>query len=271
MRVGDSGWLHAVFIQSVFVKLNQVVGAFDRVGNALGRLVGLVDNLLKRRGIRRAIGGAGSQALLVVDAISGLGSDPFEMDAFGVDVTVCGSQKGLMLPPGLAFISLSPRVWERVNSSRLPKYYFDLRLAREAWKDTDTPFTPGISLVIGLRESLKIILGKGVARFAAEHQNNARELRQAVQKMGLELYTDPACASSAVTTLKVPTGIDGKELLKRIRSQYNIVIAGGQGKELAGKVIRIATMGAVGPAEIKAGLTAIEQVLEEMGWKVAVR
>ena len=223
------------------------------------------------RGIRRAIVNAGSQALLVVDAISGLGSDPFEMDAFGVDVTVCGSQKGLMLPPGLAFISLSSRAWDAAGQSKCAKYYADLKLAKKAWEDTDTPFTPAISLIIGLRESLKIILGKGAARFAAEHQANAKELRQVVQKIGLELYTDPECASSAVTTIKVPAGVDGKDLLKRIRSRHNIVMAGGQGKELAGKVIRIATMGAVGSAEIKMGLMALEQALEEMGWKVAVR
>jgi len=217
------------------------------------------------REIRKAMTGT-SDALLAVDAISGLGSDPFSMDAFGVDVTVCGSQKGLMLPPGLAFIALSDRAWDAVKSSRSPRYYFDLNLARKAWADTDTPFTPGINLVVGLQEALRFILKDGPEKFAARHQANARDLRQAVQKMGLELYTDPSCASSAVTTIKVPQGVDGKELVKRIR-QNGFVVAGGQGKELTGKVIRIATMGAVGPAEIQAGLAAIEKSLEELRQK----
>ncbi|MBI3323599.1 MAG: alanine--glyoxylate aminotransferase family protein [Candidatus Omnitrophica bacterium] len=221
------------------------------------------------RGIREAIRAAGSQALLVVDAISGLGADPFAMDAYGVDVTVCGSQKGLMLPPGLAFVALSPRAWAAVERSKSPRYYFDLRLAREAWKEADTPFTPAISLIVGLAEALRFILGRGLEPFVAGHQQDARELRAAAQRMGLELFTDPACASSAVTAIKVPSGVDGKELVKRIKKR-GFVVAGGQGKELAGKVIRIATLGAVGRPEIRGVLSALEQSLEEMGWKKGV-
>ena len=223
------------------------------------------------RGIRRAMTNAGSQALLVVDAISGLGADSFAMDEMGVDAAVSGSQKGFMLPPGLAFIALSPRAWEAAAKSKTPRYYYDLNLAKKAWAETDTPFTPAISLIVGLRESLKWMLSKGIESFVAGHRANAEKLRADVLKMGLELYADPACASNAVTMIKVPSGVDGKELLKQIRAKHNIVVAGGQGKELAGKVIRIATMGAVGPAEIQAGLTAVEQVLEQMGWKVAVK
>ncbi len=213
--------------------------------------------------IRRAIG---EKPLLVVDAISGLGADPFSMDAFGVDVTVCGSQKGLMLPPGLAFIALSPRAWAAVEKSRSPRYYFNLSLARKAWANTDTPFTPAISLIVGLAESLRFILKEGLDRFRAGHESRAQRVREAVVRMGLELYTDPACASSAVTTIKVPPGMDGKELVKRIK-QRGFVVAGGQGKELAGKVIRIATLGAVGDEEVRQGLAALEAALAELGWE----
>lgn len=212
--------------------------------------------------IRRAIG---EGPLLVVDAISGLGADPFSMDAFGVDAAVCGSQKGLMLPPGLAFIALSQRVWAAVEKSKAPRYYFDLSLARKAWADTDTPFTPAISLIVGLAESLRTILKDGLERFVAGHQARARKVREAVVRMGLELYADPACASSAVTTIKVPEEVDGKELVKRIK-QRGFVVAGGQGKELSGKVIRIATLGAVGDEEIRQGLAALEAALTELGW-----
>jgi len=216
------------------------------------------------KGISRAIANSGSQALLVVDAISGLGADSFAMDEMGVDVAVSGSQKGFMLPPGLAFIALSPRAWEAVSKSKSSRYYYDLNLAKKAWGHTDTPWTPAISLIVGLQEALKIMLAKGIESFTAGHRADAEKLRADVQKMGLELYADPACASNAVTMIKVPAGVDGKELLKQIRAKHNIVIAGGQGKELVGKVIRIATMGAVGPAEIQAGLNAVEKTLAEM-------
>ncbi len=213
------------------------------------------------QGIRRAVG---EKPLLVVDAISGLGADRFAMDADRVDATVCGSQKGLMLPPGLAFIALSPRAWKAVEECKSPRYYYDLRLARKAWEKTDTPFTPAISLILGLVESLKFILSEGLDRFIQEHQARSERVRKAISAMGLELFTDPACASQAVTTVKVPVGIDGNELVKRIQQRHGIWIAGGQGKELEGKVIRIATMGAVGDKELEAGLKALEVELKEM-------
>ena len=217
------------------------------------------------RGLKQAM--ASSGALLVVDAISGLGSEPFSMDSFGVDVTVCGSQKGLMLPPGLSFIALSVKAWEAASQSKSPKYYFNLNLAREAWSDHDTPFTPGISLIVGLAHALRRIQAEGLDRIVARHQAQAQAICQAVKALGLELYTDSACASNAVTAVKVPSGIDGKDLLKRLRQSHGIILAGGQGKELAGKIFRIASMGAIDRQEIQLGLTALEKVLNEMGWK----
>ena len=216
------------------------------------------------RGIRRAMGG--SEALLAVDTISGLAAEPFAMDEWGVDITVSGSQKGLMLPPGLAFIAFSPRALAAANSSRIPKYYFSLKSAQQAWEETDTPFTPAISLIIGLAESLKKIQSIGLDRLIAAHKSQTQAIRNALTALGLELYTDPACASNAVTAAYVPPGINGKELLKKLRDQHGVILAGGQG-ELAGKIIRVASMGAIGPSEIKAGLQALEQVLTEMGWK----
>lgn len=220
------------------------------------------------KGIKQAIQNAGSAALLVVDAISGLGADTFAMDEMGVDAAVSGSQKGFMLPPGLAFVALSPRAWEAVAKSKATRYYFNLNAAKKAWADTDTPWTPAISLIVGLKESLKIMLAEGIEKFTAKHRADAEWLRAAAKKLGLELYADPACASNAVTMLNVPAGVDGKELLKIVRAKHGIVIAGGQGKELAGKVIRLATMGAVTQKELQAGLNAVEEALEELGWKV---
>ncbi len=218
------------------------------------------------QGIREAMGN--SQALLVVDAISGLLAEPFAMDSFGVDVTVCGSQKGFMLPPGLAFIALSQRAWEAARGARSPRYYFNLLMAREAWeKNTDTPFTPGISLLVGLAASLaKIKAMGGVDQMVARHQAQAKCLRQGLKALGLTLYPDDACAAAAVTAVKVPDGVNSKELIGKIKKQ-GIVVAGGQGKELAGKIIRIASMGAVGPAEIDRVLEAVKVALAELGWR----
>ena len=216
------------------------------------------------QGIRKTIGQSG--ALLVVDTISGLCAEPFAMDEWGVDVTVCGSQKGLMLPPGLAFIAFSARALEAAHSSKILKYYFSLKLVQEAWEQTDTPFTPAISLIIGLAESLKRIQSIGLDRLIATHKTQTQAIRNALTALGLELYTDPACASNAVTAARVPSGINGKDLLKKLRDQYGVILAGGQG-ELSGKIIRVASMGAIGPTEIRAGLTALEQVLDQMGWK----
>ena len=218
------------------------------------------------RGLRRAMGN--SEALLVVDAISGLAAEPFAMDEWGVDVTVSGSQKGLMLPPGLAFIAFSKRAAAAAAASKSPKYYFSLPLTQKAWADTDTPFTPGISLIIGLAQSLKEIESSGgVDPLIAKHQAQAEMIRKGIQAMGLTFYADPASASKAVIAINVPAGVDGKELLKRLRSQYNVIVAGGQGKELTGKIIRISSMGAIGPEEIRLGLEALEKVLAELGWK----
>jgi aspartate aminotransferase-like enzyme len=216
------------------------------------------------QGIRKAMGN--SQALLVVDAISGLGSEDFAMDAWGVDATICGSQKGLMLPPGLSFIALSQRAWGALPQSRLPRYYFDLRLMKEAWAKTDTPFTPGINLIVGLAESLRKIKALGVENVIATHKSNAEFIRKKIQGLGLTLYADPACASNAVTAVNVPPGIHGKELINRVKAQ-GITLAGGQGKELTGKIFRIASMGAIGREDIERGLAALEQALKELGWK----
>jgi len=217
------------------------------------------------RGIREAIG---PKPLLVVDAISALGAEPFDMDGWRVDVAVSGSQKGLMLPPGLAFIAFSAKAQEAAAKSRLGKYYFDLKLAKEAWGQTDTPFTPAISLIIGLVESLKYIRSVGgVDKLIARNHAQAAGIRKSLTALGFEMYADPACASNSVIAAKVPAGVDGKDLLKRLRSQHGVIIAGGQGKE-TGKIIRIASMGAIGPQEIRAGFEALEKVLTEMGWKV---
>lgn len=214
-----------------------------------------------------AIGQAvkGSNAVLVVDAISGLGAIDLKVDAWGVDVCVSGSQKGLMLPPGLAFISVSPKAWEKVRESKLPKYYFDLKAAKKAWESTDTPFTPAISLVMALNEALKMMRQDGLEHIFARHRKMADATRAAVRALGLELFA-PAAASDVVTAVKVPAGIDGEKLVKTMRDTYGVTIAGGQ-SELKGKVFRIAHMGFIEEFDIIVGISCLEKVLYEMGYK----
>lgn len=204
----------------------------------------------------------GTEAVLVVDAISGLGADELPMDEWGVDVVVAGSQKGLMTPPGLAFIALSEKAWRMVESSKLPKYYFDLKKAREAKGKGTTPFTPAITLIIGLRESLRLIVEEGIDNVVARHARLARAMREAVEAMGLELFAErPA---NAVTAIKVPEGIDGVELVKRLRSAHGVTFAGGQ-ERLKGKIVRVAHLGWMDELDVVTAAAALEMGLKEMG------
>lgn len=204
-------------------------------------------------------------AVLVVDAISGLGAIDLKIDAWSVDVCVSGSQKGLMLPPGLAFISVSKKAWDKINESKCPKYYFDLKTAKKTLEKADTPFTPAISLVIALREALKIMREDGLENIFSRHRIMAHATRLAMQALGLELFAAQA-ASDVVTAVKVPEGIDGEKLVKTMRDNYNVTIAGGQA-ELKGKIFRIAHMGYIEEFDIIVGISCLEKVLKQMGHK----
>ena len=206
-----------------------------------------------------------TNAVLVIDAISGLGAIDLQTDSWSCDVVVSGSQKGLMLPPGLGFISVSQKAWKLAEDSRCPKYYFDLKAAGKAWESTDTPFTPAITLIIALCESLKMIKQEGLENVFLRHKKMADATRAAVKALGLELFA-PTCASDAVTAVKVPAGIDGEKLVKDMRDTYGVTIAGGQA-ELKGKVFRIAHMGFIEKFDIIAGISCLEKVLHQMGYK----
>ncbi|MBI5145509.1 MAG: alanine--glyoxylate aminotransferase family protein, partial [Candidatus Omnitrophica bacterium] len=204
-------------------------------------------------------------AVLVIDAISGLGAIDLKTDAWSCDVVVSGSQKGLMLPPGLGFISVSPKAWKLVEASKSPRYYFDLREAKKALDKTDTPFTPAISLIMALNAALKMIKEDGLENIYLRHKKMAEATRAAVKALGLELFA-PTCASDVVTAVKVPQGIDGEKLVKTMRDAYGVTIAGGQA-ELKGKVFRIAHMGYIEEFDIIMGISCLEKVLAQMGYK----
>jgi aspartate aminotransferase-like enzyme len=201
----------------------------------------------------------------VVDAISGLGAIDLKTDDWSCDVVVSGSQKGLMLPPGLGFISISPKAAKLIEAAKSPRYYFDLRKAKKALDKTDTPFTPAITLVIALNEALNMIKQDGLENVFLRHRKMADATRAAVRALGLELFA-PDAASDVVTAVVAPSGVDGEKLVKTMRDTYGVTIAGGQ-DELKGKVFRIAHMGFIEEFDVIVGISCLEKVLYQMGHK----
>lgn len=201
----------------------------------------------------------GKPPLLMVDAISGLAADRLETDEWGIDLVISGSQKGLMLPPGLAFLSVSPRARERMKQAKLPRFYFDLTLYEKSLADWDTPFTPAISLVVGLREAIRRIEKEGLNQMLQRSENLARYTRDQLRRLGFDLFAKRP--SNGVTAVKVPEGIDGEKLVDFIREKEGITIAGGQA-EMKGKIIRIAHMGFIRKKDIDRGLAAIKRALK---------
>lgn len=215
----------------------------------------------------RAIGEIVSKtaAVLVVDAISGLGSVNLKTDEWKIDVVVAGSQKGLMIPPGLSFVSVSAKAWRLVETAKLPRYYFCWKAAKKAADKDDTPWTPAVSLVIALVESLKIIKQDTLEGVLARHKKMADAVRAAASALGLGLFA-PNAASDAVTAIKLPENIDGEKLVKAMRDTYGVGIAGGQ-EGLKGKIIRIATMGFMTQWDVIVAISCLEIALKQMGYK----
>lgn len=218
----------------------------------------------------RAIGEIVSKtaAVLVVDAISGLGSVNLKTDEWKIDVVVAGSQKGLMIPPGLSFVSVSAKAWRLVETAKLPRYYFCWKAAKKAADKDDTPWTPAVSLVIALVESLKIIKQDTLEGVLARHKKMADAVRAAASALGLGLFA-PNAASDAVTAIKLPENIDGEKLVKTMRDTYGVGIAGGQ-EGLKGKIIRIATMGFMTQWDVIVAISCLEIALKQMGYKFEI-
>ncbi len=205
-----------------------------------------------------------TKAVLVVDAISGLGATPCPMDEWGVDVVVAGSQKALMIPPGLAYIAFSEKAWRYVEESRLPKYYFDIKKYKKNLEKKTTPFTPAISLVMQQRKTLEFIKKVGLDTIIEHHRILADATRAAVKALGLELLSK--IPGNICTAVKVPEGIDGLKLVKTIQKKYNVYIAGGQA-HYKGKIFRIAHLGYMGAFDIITAISALEMTLAELGYK----
>ena len=205
------------------------------------------------------------QTLMVVDAITGLGVYDIPFDKWGLDVVVTGSQKALMLPPGLAFACLSEKAWAATGRSNLPKYYFNFRKERSSMEKGQTAYTPAITLLIGLREVLRYFQAVGLKHVFARTAILAEAVRAAMKAISLEIFAE--VPSESLTAVKIPDSIDGKEVVKLLRDGHGIAVAGGQAK-LAGRIIRIAHMGWINRADIIATLAAVELVLKGLGHPV---
>jgi len=207
----------------------------------------------------------GTNALLVVDAVSGLGAVDIQTDNWHIDVVVSGSQKGLMIPPGLAFISLNQRAWDAVEKATLPRYYFDLRKAKKSIAKNQTPFTCSVSLLFALQESLSRIRQEGLKNVLARHARLAEATRAGIKGLGLEVFS--ASPSNAVTAVRVPEGIDGEKLVELVAERYGITFAEGQDK-LFGKIFRIAHLGYVDDIDVISAIFALEMALLSMGFSI---
>lgn len=206
----------------------------------------------------------GHPALLIVDTVSGLGAASFDMDGWGVDVAVAGSQKAFMAPPGLAFIAANVRAMKVAEVCTNRKFYFDLLKARDMLKKGQTPYTPAISVIYAVEEALEYFNEVGVDAIVADHYKRRDLVRAGLSAMGLKLIADDAIASPAVTAVECPQGIDPAELRNLLREKYNIIIAGGQGKFFA-TTFRVGHLGAVRLMDLFTVMVGLELALKELG------
>ncbi|MEZ4501462.1 MAG: alanine--glyoxylate aminotransferase family protein [Dehalococcoidia bacterium] len=208
----------------------------------------------------------GRDRLLIVDAISSLSSIPVPVDEWNLDVVVSGSQKGWMVAPGLAFVSVNERAWEASERAKTPRFYFDLKRHKDSLATGQTPWTPAVSIYFQMDKALDLMFAEGLDNIYARHERLARMTRDGVRALGLELFASEGVESNTVTAIKVPAGIDGGAITKTARADFNTVFAGGQG-ELSGKIVRFGHLGYVNEADVKAGLEALEQTLAKLGFK----
>jgi len=208
-----------------------------------------------------------TDTLLIVDGITSVGVLDCPMDAAGIDVLVTGSQKALMLPPGLALIALSDKAWKASAKASLPRYYFDLAKARKALEENTSAYTPAVSLLFGLDAVYRMVEeGGGWSEVYRRHRILAEAARRGVTAMGLGLLA-PSAPSPATTGILVPEGIDGAKLTKYLRDVLGVTIAGGQGK-LKGKILRLAHIGYADTFDVVVGLSAVEMALRHFGHDV---
>jgi aspartate aminotransferase-like enzyme len=207
-----------------------------------------------------------TDALFVVDAISALVAHDIRTDEWGIDVMIGGSQKGVMLPPGLAFVSVSEKAWKMADTAKTPKFYFNFKKERENLAKNQTNFTSAVTLIIGLNACIKMLQDEGLENVLKRHDKLARATRAGATALGLKLFPKES-PSNALTAIEAPAGIDGQAIYKNLREKYGITGAGGQDK-LKGKIFRIAHLGYADTFDAITAIAGIEMVLKGLGHPV---
>ncbi|MFQ5509158.1 MAG: pyridoxal-phosphate-dependent aminotransferase family protein [Leptospirillia bacterium] len=209
---------------------------------------------------------ANRDTLAVVDAITALGVTDVPMDEWGLDVVVSGSQKGYMLPPGLAFVGVSDKAWGFNATSTCPRFYFDFAKEKKSLESDQTAFTPAVSLIVGLQEVLRMVKEEGLKNVFARHERLANATREGLKAAGLQIFPT-GTPSTAVTAVCAPEGIDGQDIYKTLRTKYGVTAAGGQ-DHLKGKVFRVAQLGYADTFDTIVAVSAVEMAIATLGGKI---
>jgi aspartate aminotransferase-like enzyme len=237
---------HNPSIKAVYVQASETSTGVSHDVKALGEIVRAYE-----------------ETILVVDAISALGVYDIQTDAWGLDVVITGSQKALMLPPGMAFVSVSDKAWRLAEKANNAAFYFNFRKERENQVKQQTAFTPAVSLIVGLKEALSMLKAEGLEKLFWRHRRLADAMREGIKACGLSLFPKES-PSDALTAVCAPEGIDGQVIYKHLRSQYGITAAGGQ-DHLKGKIFRLSHMGYTDTFDVITALAATEMVLKGLG------
>ncbi len=231
-----------------------VMGTLSETSTGTGHPVEAIGKIVSR-----------TDAIFAVDGISGVGAMECRTDAWGIDLLAVGSQKALMLPPGLAFLAVSRKAWAKIDAFDAPAFYFNLKAARKKIADFDTPYTPAHTLLLGLKTALKRILAEGMENVWARHQRMSEACQAGIQALGLELFS--ARPAEGLTAFRVPDGLKDTTIRGTIFERFGITFVGGQDK-LKGKIVRIGHMGYTDELDVVSGLAALELVLNELGFEV---
>jgi aspartate aminotransferase-like enzyme len=249
----DAEWGHAAAADEIREKLRAMPGIKAVLLTHNETSTGVMNPI---RDLAAAIREERPEALILVDSVSGLGAVPFEMDAWGVDLVVTGSQKAWMSAPGLAMIAASPRGWSAMETATMPRFYLDLRAHRDAAANGQTPFTPAIAVVYQVDEGLRLMAEEGAPAIFARHEACAAAARAGLTALGFELFADQRVASRTVTAALVPDDLDWKAFNGEVKRR-GVVLAGGQGK-LTGKIFRLGHLGSVTVEEILGAMSTLE-------------
>jgi aspartate aminotransferase-like enzyme len=234
-------------IKGVFVQASETSTGTQHDVKAMGQIVKKTD------------------AIFVVDAITGIGTMPLDIDDWGLDIVIGGSQKAFMIPPGLAFVAVSPKAWALAETSKAPRYYFDLKKEKKNAQSGESAWTPNIALLLALGEALKYIKSLGMDKLVQNAQILARATREAVTELGLELFS--SSPSSSVTAVRPPAGMDSGVIIKEFRKRFDAIITNGQGS-MKGQIFRLAHLGYFDFHDLFAVIAELEIILNANGYPV---